>query len=186
MSIFSKLFRTTKTTTVNDPLRIPHPTIGFLNLQGDRGAALLESDRRAISPHFTSTKTSTDVAPKSDVLFLYCSVDTNGKVIGYDKSIRDYIKEANAYIAVVAAENSGDSYFKAVNRRNSWSANIVLIINRREEKFPVFFQRLFQAMLNGTTMLMAWVELAPQIPGDDHPDCPEAIMLAEAGHITFK
>jgi hypothetical protein len=29
---------------------------------------------------------------------------------------------------------------------------------------PSFFQNLFQAMKDGTSMLMAWVQLAPQIP----------------------
>jgi hypothetical protein len=32
---------------------------------------------------------------------------------------------------------------------------------------------------------MAWVELAPQIPGYDHPDAPGTIMAAEAGHLVF-
>jgi hypothetical protein len=35
-------------------------------------------------------------------------------------------------------------------------------------------------------MMVAWVELPPQIPTEEHLDCPEAIFSCEAGHITFK
>jgi hypothetical protein len=41
-------------------------------------------------------------------------------------------------------------------------------------------------MYVGKSMLMAWVEFAPQIPGHDHPDAPGMIMAAEAGHLVFR
>jgi hypothetical protein len=39
-------------------------------------------------------------------------------------------------------------------------------------------------MQQGTSMPMAWVELAPQGPAQP-PDIPGAIFLAEVGHIAF-
>ena len=123
--------------------------------------------------------------PKCEVLFLYSSVGSDGRLAGSQARIRDLIKAAGAYVAVVASENSSDNYRNALDPRNHWGANIVLVIERKADNFASFFHRLFEAMRGGESMLMAWVRLAPQIPGMDHPDAPAAIMVAEAGHITF-
>jgi hypothetical protein len=175
----------TRITTVDRPFRIPNPTIGFLNLQGASGAELAEADRQALSPLFKESRSSTDTVPKCEVLFLYCTVDAQGRIVGSANGIRDLIKDAGAYVAVVASENPPGSYMKALGSRNDWHANIALVIDRKAGKFALFFRRLFEAMFNGQSMLMAWVELAPQIPGQDHPDAPGTIMAAEAGHVTF-
>jgi hypothetical protein len=186
MGFLSSLFGGRKsamqTTTVDRPFRIRNPSIGFLNLQGVSSAALAEADRRAISPLFRKSYESTDTVPKCDVLFLYCTIDARGKVVSSPTGIRDLIKDAGAYVAVVASENHANSY---IGPRNDWHANIVLVIDRKNDKFALFFRRLFEAMFKGQSMLMAWVELAPQIPGRDQPDVPGTIMAAEAGHVTF-
>jgi hypothetical protein len=175
----------TRTTTIDKPFRIANPSIGFLNLQGASGATLVEGDRRVLSSLFKESRSSSDNVPKCEVLFLYCTVDAQGKIVGSPTGIRDLIKNAGAYVAVVASENHPDSYIKAMGSRNGWHANIALVIDRKADKFALFFRRLFEAMFNGQSMLMAWVELAPQIPGQDHPDAPGTIMAAEAGHVTF-
>ena len=59
-------------------------------------------------------------------------------------------------------------------------------VDRKDDKFALFFHRLFVEMFKGRSMLMVWAELAPQIPGLAHPDAPDSIMAAEAGHITFQ
>ena len=189
MGFFSNLFggrrSSTMTTTVDRPFRIANPTIGFLNLQGSSGTALAAADQRVLSPLFKASHASTDMVPSCEVLFLYCTLDAQGKILGNAKSIRDLIKNAGAYVAVVASENSPDSYIKAMGTRNDWHANIALVIDRKADKLALFFRRLFEAMFKGRSMLMVWVELAPQIPGQDHPDAPGTIMAAEAGHVTF-
>ena len=175
----------TQTTSVDRPFRIPNPSIGFLNLQGPPGAALAEADRQVLSPLFKVAHVVADTIPKCEVLFVYCSVDGQGGVMGSPNGIRDLIKNAGAYVAVVATENRPDAYIRGMNTRNDWHANIALIIDRKGEKLALFFHRLFQEMFNGRSMLTAWVELAPQAPGRDHPDAPDSIMVAEAGHVTF-
>jgi hypothetical protein len=40
-------------------------------------------------------------------------------------------------------------------------------------------------MNKGTSMLMAWVKLAPQEPGQGGTEGPATVLLAEAGHVTF-
>ncbi len=189
MGFLSNLFGGRKSnnqaTTVERPFRIPSPSVGFLNLQGASGAVLAEADRQVLSPLFKASHSSTDTLPKCEVLFLYCTVDAQGKVAGSPSGIRDLIKNAGAYVAVVATENNPDFYIKAMGSRNDWHANIALVIDRKADKFAIFFRRLFEAMFKGQSMLVAWVELAPQIPGHDHPDAPGTIMAAEAGHVTF-
>ena len=61
-----------------------------------------------------------------------------------------------------------------------------MTIDRKGPKFAEFYARLFESMFKGRSMLLTWVQLAPQIPGRDHPDAPSAIMAAEAGHLTFE
>ena len=189
MGFLSNLFGSggtaTQTTTADRPFRVRDPSIGFLNLQGKEGAPLAAADQSVLSPLFKSSQSSTDVVPRCEVLFIYCSVDAQGKIVGRPESIRDLIKQAGAYVAVVASENNPNSYIKAMGSRNDWHANIALVIDRKAEKFALFFRRLFEAMFSGRSMLMAWVELAPQIPGEDHPDAPASIMAAEAGHVVF-
>jgi len=174
-----------RTTTVHQPFRITNPAIGFLNLQGTKGAELAEADRVILASLFKASHSGTDVPPRCEVLFLYCTLDADGRIVGSPDRVNDVIKKAGAYVAVVASENQPHCYVRGVSRRNDWRANIVMVIDRKAEKFALFFRRLFEAMFNGRSMLTAWVELAPQIPGDSHPDAPSTIMAAQAGHITF-
>ncbi len=188
MGFFSKLFGARESsvrTTVDRPFRISSPNIGFLNLQGAQGAALAEADQIALSPLFIASNASTDIVPKCAVLFIYCTLDANGKIVGSSFGVRQLIKEAGAYVAVVASGNQPEAYIKAMGNPNDWHANIALVIDRKADKFAIFFRRLFEAMFNEQSMLTVWVELAPQIPGYDHPDAPNTIMAAEAGHVTF-
>jgi hypothetical protein len=189
MKFFFKLFEArkseTRTTTLTNPLRVSAPSIGFLNLDGETGAALAAEDSKVLAPLFKQTVVSTEAAPECEVIFIYVSVGAEGKSGGTRSGIRELIKAAGAFVAVVATENSPDRYLTALGARNDWGANIVLVIDRKDRKFAIFCARLFEAMFKGESMLSAWVKLAPQIPGVEHPDAPGTIMLAEAGHITF-
>jgi hypothetical protein len=165
--------------------RIANPAIGFLNLQGPKGTALVDADRAVLAPLFKMSHLSTDVPPQCEVLFLYCTLDAEGRIVGSASTIGDLIQKAGAYVAVVASENKPECYTKAIPRRRDWRANIVLVIDRKAEKFAMFFRRLFEAMFNGRSMVMAWVKLAPQNPRRYDPDAPATIMVAQAGHVRF-
>lgn len=177
---------TVQQTTIARPLEIENPAIGFLNLMGDVGAELLEADRNVLSPLFQNCEVSTGATPKCQVLFVYCGLDATGQMAGCQTSLRDLIKEAGAYVAVLASENNPDSCVKAMETRNDWHANIVLCFDRNGDTFAPFFRDLFSRMFQGTSMLKVWVALAPQIPGVEHPDGPNLAMVAEAGHIVFR
>jgi hypothetical protein len=171
-------------TTADRPLRIENPAIGFLNHAGVGGGLLSQADQRVLSPLFKVVKTSDDLPPRCDVLFLYCTINLERPIS--TPAIRELIKSAGAYVAVIASENSADAYIKSVGRHTDWSANIAMIVNRKDDKFALFFYRLFEEMFKGRSMLMVWAELAPQIPGRTHTDVPDSIMAAEAGHVTFR
>jgi hypothetical protein len=189
MNFLSRLFSrggqsSIQRTTADRPLRIANPVIGFLNHAGAAGALLSQADQRVLSPLFKVLKTSEDLPPRCDILFLYCTINMEGPIS--TPAIRELIKSAGAYVAVIASENSSDAYIKSVGRRTDWFANIAMVVDRKGDKFALFFYRLFEEMFKGRSMLMVWAELAPQIPGRAHPDAPDSIMTAEAGHITFQ
>lgn len=173
-------------TTADRPYRISRPTVGFLNLRGASGMVLAQSDRNLLGPLFDRVRESTLEVPRCEVLFIYCTLHPDGTVDGSSEPLREVIKRAGAYIAVIAAENPPQAYMKGMGPKKDWFANIVMTIDRKADKFAGFYARLFGSMFKGQSMLLAWVELAPQIPGREHPDAPNAIMAAEAGHLTFE
>jgi len=187
MGLFSRLFASRKrtTTTVEIPFRIDSPAIGFLNLRGSAGEATMKADQQVLRPLFREVRESRNDVPECAVLFLYSDLDAAGNIVGRSDGLREIIKAAGAYVAVVASENPADHYMKCLGPRNGWTANITLTIDRKGDKLPKFFVELFRRMYAGTSMLMAWVALAPQIPGYDHPDAPGTLMAAEAGHLVF-
>jgi hypothetical protein len=189
MGLLSKLFGSptrSVRTTVNRPLEIQDPTIGFLNLCGEDGVPLLEDDKRALGPLFSQTKVSDRLPPpQCDVLFIYCTLNLEAGVSDPIASPRSLIKAACAYIAVFASENDGKAYIARMGKRTDWGANIVMVLNRNGDKFAAFFQHLFAAMFEGQSMPMAWVQLAPQGPSPKHDEMPSSIFAAEAGHVTF-
>ncbi|MCX6851659.1 MAG: hypothetical protein NTY98_22385 [Verrucomicrobia bacterium] len=165
---------------------IQSPRLGFLNLKGAAGNHMLAEDRSAIAPLFSAVLESSTTPPLSDVLFIYCDIGTDGRISGTSGGLRDLIRDSGARVVVVASENPSEGCIATAKNSDYGHANLVLTLNRRGAVFPAFFSRLFSLMMIGTSMPMAWVKLAPQIPGLDHADCPGTIFLAEAGQISFK
>jgi hypothetical protein len=189
MGLLAKLFgkrASSVRTTVNRPLKIHDPTIGFLNLCGDVGTRLLEADKSALGPLFSQIKVSDELpSPQCDVLFIYCRLSSRPDASETIASPRDLIKSARAYIAVFASENDSTAYITRMGKRTDWGANIVMVLNRNGDKFAAFFLRLFTSMFEGQSMPMAWVQLAPQGPSPKGAENPSSIFAAEAGHVTF-
>jgi hypothetical protein len=176
---------TTRRTTHDNPLVIPGPRLGFWNLLGASATPIINEDHAALAPLFAATIDGGEAPPPCDVLLLYCRLEPDGRIAGSNHSLREAIWKARACITVVASENSPESYIAASKRPGLGRANLVMTLARRGNAFPSFFRSLFGAMKEGMTMPMAWVELAPQIPGQDHENCPGTIFACEAGHIAF-
>lgn len=173
------------TTTARRPFVLESPVAGFLNLLGEQGAALADGDSRALSHFFNNCRSSVADVPQCAVLFVYCRLDPSGQVEGTRASLRELVKRAGARIAIVAAENEPSACIAAAKVRNDWPVNLVFVLNRKGPKFAEFFRRLFELMSAGTSMPLAWVKLAPQVPDHDDPNVPSAIFAAEAGHLTL-
>ncbi len=124
--------------------------------------------------------------PICDVLLIYARVENDGHIVGTVDGLRDIIRKASARIVIVASENDPNGLIAAGKPTGYGRANIVLTLKRKDPAFASFFHELFSRMYKGITMPVAWVKLAPQMPGARHENCPEAIFAAEISHILFK
>ena len=169
----------TRVTTLHDPLVIPAPRLRFLNLIGPAAASQLADDKAALCHLFHDNQELHEIEP-CDVLMLYTNVQDDGR------ALKRIVEKSQAPIVVVASENTGEAYVKASTSEPQKYTNLVLTISRNGEAFDHFFRDLFGKMFKGTTMPVAWVELAPQGPGPEHTDAPESIFACGAGHIRFE
>lgn len=171
---------------VHHPLIIRSPRIGFLNLIGPSAETILREDKEALAPLFASVNESEDKPPLCDVLMIYAQLQKDGRIQGSSSGLREIIRDARAPVAIMAAENDPQSYIAAAKRTGYGQANLVMTLKRKGSIFPSFFRALFEKMSKGKSMPLAWVELAPQVPGTTHNLCPEAIFSAEISHIVFE
>ena len=172
--------------THGDPLVIQNPKIGFLNLTGAAAEPLVGEDMRALKPFFSAYLQSCSDTPVCDVLMIYATIAPDGGIQNALDSLRDIIHKSHASVVVVATENGAQSYIAASKRPGSGKANLVMTLKRNGHIFPDFFKKLFEMMHHGVTMPMAWVKLAPQIPGMEHDDVPATICAMEISHVIFK
>ena len=164
---------------------IQAPSLGVLNLAGPAGDALVAQDLTVISPLFGTTRKSDGAPPTCDVLLLYCEIAPNGVVKGADRGLRELIRDAGASVVVVAMNHPVDAYIAAAPRVPFGRANLVMTLDRKGTALPTFLARLFERMNAGTSMPVAWNELAPQILGVSHGDAPETIFACERGQLAF-
>lgn len=165
---------------------IKSPSIGFLDLSGGEFTELLREDKNALSPLFESPVESSSTPPKCNVLFLYFRLTEDGGIQGSNHRLRELVRDSGASVAVVATDNPGPHYKLATKKTGFGNANLVMTLNRKGHAFSRFFQQLFSLMKQGKSMPIAWVKLAPQIPGQEHPDCPDTFFVCEAGQVSFK
>lgn len=164
---------------------IRSPRLGVLNLKGDAAACLIAEDRSAMEHLFSSVEQSASMAPKCDVLLAYCDLAADGSVSGRSQSLREIIRDSGAAVVVVASENAQEGILAATREVGYGHANLAVTLQRKGKVFSSFYASLFGAMTRGVTMPVAWVQLAPQIPGSEHPDCPAGFFICEAGQIAF-
>jgi hypothetical protein len=145
----------------------------------------MKEDMSALKPLFSDCLQSSNTVPHCDVLMIYATINADGVIQNTAHSLREIIRESRAPIVVVATENSGESYIAANKRPGAGKANLVMTLQRSGQYFPDFFKKLFEMMHHNTTMPIAWVKLAPQVPGDQK-NVPGTIFAAEVSHILFK
>lgn len=173
--------------TDNRPKVIPL-TIGFANLSGDDLVPLLNEDAAALSSMFKNTNIAPVMRfPSCEILFLYAHLREDGTLAGIDvpAGLRQVAQLTSATIIVLASPNSSDATQKSAALPGQKSANLVLTLNRNANGFSRFFRELFERMELGTSLLHAWVKLAPQHPSAMPSFTPATLFLAEAGDICF-
>jgi hypothetical protein len=178
--------RSARRITLDSPLVIGSPRIGFFNLLDSSAKSIVEEDKQALLPLFAAMEESSVTPPVCDVLMIYARVESDGRIAGSADGLRDVIRQSGAAIVVVASENESKSYAAAGRSTGYGQANLVLTLKRKGAAFTQFFTQLFGRMLKGKSMLLARVELAPQASGATHKNCPETIFAAEISHIVFK
>ncbi len=186
MNWLQRVFGSSRRVTAKSPLVLKSPKIGFLNLLGSNGQSFVEQDKAAFGPIFQALEVSDTATPQCDVPLIYAQAGSDGRIIGSEDGLRGLIRKASAVIAILASPNEPNHLIAAGKPTGYGQANLVLTMNRKGPAFARFFSELFGKMYRGTTMPMAWVELAPQNPRDRHENCPETIFLAEVSHIVFQ
>jgi hypothetical protein len=171
--------------TVKNPLVVQSPKIGYFNLLGASGQSIIDEDQKVLNRLFPSFEESSAAPPTCNVLMIYAKINEDGSVIGSIDGLRGIIRRSGAEVVVVASDNDPKAYFAAAKRTGYGQANLVMTLQRKGSAFPTFFVQLFEKMCKGTTMPVAWVQLAPQIPGMTHSG-PESIFAAEISHIVFR
>jgi hypothetical protein len=161
------------------------PRFATLNLKGAEGEALVQVDIQALEPVLGVAEQSNFVPPKCDVLFLYSDISPDGRIESSRMSLGDLVKASGAIILVVASDNPGPAYVAGNKTGPYGRVNLVMTVARRGDVFPRFFVRLFQDMMRGTSMPLAWVKLAPQGPKSESADLPSTIFACMAGQVTF-
>jgi hypothetical protein len=176
--------------SANSPYVIANPVLGFVNLAGPTGQALLERDRAVLAEVFANNiRIGENEIPICNVLFFYGTLEPSTRVAGQKFSFRDMVKAAGAHIAVLASEPSpelldSEEFLKAMGTSGDWRANIVITMNRKGDDFGRLFHRLFSRMRDGAAIPTAWVEIAPQGPYQP-PDLPVMFVVFEAANIAF-
>ncbi len=161
------------------------PRFGILNLKGAEGEALAQTDALALQPVLGVPEKSTSIPPNCDVLFLYGDLQADGRIASTKMWLGEVVRASGASILVVAMENPGAAY-NASKGPGYGRVNLVMTLDRRGDLFARFFVGLFGDMMRGTPMPLAWVKLAPQLPGRAHNELPGTIFGCMAGPVAFR
>jgi hypothetical protein len=169
---------------------IENPKIAFLNLAGVSCATISGEDRAVIGELFGRNVEVATVPVLCDVLFLYCSFEPSGEIVGQKGTVRSLIRDSGARVAIVASQVPSDllsdrEFQAALTKGNNSPVNLVITLNRNGDNFGRFFKSLFEKMWTGVPMPMAWHLLAPQGPSQQRDNVPGTICLMGAGQIAF-
>ncbi|HTC93802.1 MAG TPA: hypothetical protein VK699_10155 [Terriglobales bacterium] len=116
-----------------------------------------------------------------DILHLFCTVSEQGMIQGADglRPATDLLSACDGSgvkVLLVANENPAKGYITGFKKGRS-PLNLILTLQRKGDVFGKFFGALFDEVLQGKTLPVAWVKLAPQIPRTEHQDVPETLFL---------
>jgi uncharacterized protein YerC len=163
-------------------------------------AELAENDSSIYSNFYpsTTTKIFTDfeellktLDQKFDIVHLFCDVSPNGTIADSNGltlaaiTLVQRCSDSNVKLLWLANDNKPDGYisgFKATGKR----LNLVMTLSRYGPNFSAFLRKLLSRMVGGETMPVAWVKLAPQVPGRPQQGLPDCIFHAGRGGVRLR
>lgn len=122
-----------------------------------------------------------------DIVHLLTAVSPDGRIGASDITGTELIERAaqcGTKLLWIGSSNDAQGYIKGF-KPNGNRLNLVMTIDRRENRHSEFIERLLGEMQSGSSMPVAWNKIAPQIPGKQHLDTPDAIFSSGLGQIRF-
>ena len=108
-------------------------------------------------------------------------IEADGTIEGVSGiEVLEYLLKADAKLIVSARSNS-----YVFNADQLPKVNLVMTLDRRDDKFGNFFKELFELIANGESLMMAWVKLVPQASGPWMEKLPSTIFVPGGGDVTF-
>ena len=156
----------------------------------------LVSDFDTYKRHFESVALSRFKTPeelidslsnKYDIVHVLSVVSPSGYLGESEINGTELIEKAASWgskLLWLANSNDPQGYIKGF-KPNGNKLNLVMTIDRGEFRFSNFLEKLFDEMQSGSSMPVAWNRIAPQIPGQPHPDAPETIFYSGLGQVRF-
>jgi hypothetical protein len=137
---------------------------------------------------FASTDELIDeLAGEYDIVHLFVAVDGNGQIGKSSVTGTKLIEKAALWetkLLWIANNNAPEGYINGF-KPNGNKLNLVMTIDRGEHRFTNFLNKLLDEMKSGSSMPIAWNRIAPQIPGQVHPDAPQTIFWSGLGQVRF-
>jgi hypothetical protein len=118
------------------------------------------------------------------IVHLLLRIDAQGEVSGTGiRTILETCRRNGGKMLILANDHDADTYIKWVNVTG---VNLVMTVERKGDRFPVFWDGLLDRLTKGMTMPQAWVDLVPQVEGPHQADEPRCIFAAGAGGESFR
>lgn len=122
-----------------------------------------------------------------DIVHVLTAVTVDGRIGDSEISGTELIQQAaldNTKLLWIASSNDPKGYIKGF-KPNGNKLNVVMTIDRRGDCLSNFIGKLLNEMQSGLSMPVAWNKIAPQIPGQEHPDAPATIFYSGLGQVRF-
>lgn len=181
-------------------IRIENPAIKLIYFSGDEKSKELAGFDRGIYDSYYKNVSIKEVggitelrdllaAEKCDLLHLYLDLDNHGNAVDPEVTglhYSDFLEElSHAGVSYVffAKDNSEESLSAGTkSERQKVFPNAVLVIDRKDTYFEVFFKLMFEQISAGMIMPLAWNKLSPQIPDEFKKDQIAPVCLAMMGN----
>ena len=122
-----------------------------------------------------------------DIVHVLTAVTPDGTIGNDTMTGSELIEKASqcgTKLLWIGTSNNPQGYIKGF-KPNGNKLNVVMTIDRGEHRLPDFIEKLLREMQSGFSMPVAWNRIAPQIPGQLHPDAPNTIFYCGLGQVRF-